>query len=87
MTDENTISSIGQVAKDSLKSYIERYERLDEEKKGIAEDQKELMAGAKAEGFDPKIIREVLKIRKMEAAERQEQEALLELYLHAVGMV
>lgn len=68
-----------------LQSFIERIERLEEEKKGIAEDTKEVFAEAKANGFDPKIMRQVLKIRKMEKADRQEFEAMTNLYLSAVG--
>lgn len=68
-----------------LQSFIERIERLDEEKKAIAEDMKEVFAEAKGNGFDPKIMREVLKIRKMEKSDRQEKEAMVDLYLSALG--
>lgn len=68
-----------------LQSLIERIERLEEEKKAIAEDMKEVFAEAKANGFDPKIMRQVLKIRKMEKADRQELEAMVDLYLSALG--
>lgn len=74
----------GGVAGEQLRSFIERIERLEEEKKGIAEDIKEVYAGAKAVGFDVKILRKVIAIRKMDQADRQEQEALLEVYLHAI---
>ena len=73
------------IAAGQLQSFIERIERLEEEKKGIAEDMKEVFAEAKANGFDPKVIRQVLKIRKMEKADRQEFEAMTNLYLSAVG--
>jgi len=74
----------GGVSGDVLRSFIERIERLEEEKKGIADDIKDVYAEAKAAGFDPKIMRQVIRIRKMDRSERQEQEALLDTYLHAV---
>ncbi|CAN5348666.1 DUF2312 domain-containing protein [soil metagenome] len=73
-------------AKDQLKSIIERIERLEEEKQALADDIKEVYAEAKANGFDTKILRTVVRIRKQDSNERQEQEALLDLYLHALGM-
>jgi uncharacterized protein (UPF0335 family) len=69
-----------------LKSLIERIERLEEEKAALAADIREVYAEAKGHGFDTKIIRQVLKIRKLDGADRQEQEAVLELYLSALGM-
>ncbi len=75
------------VARDQLRSIVERVERLEEEKKAIAEDIKEVYAEAKANGFDTKTLRTVIRLRKQELAERQEQEAMLDLYLHALGMV
>ncbi len=74
----------GGVAGEQLRGFIERIERLEEEKKGIAEDVKEIYAGAKAVGFDPKVMRKVIAIRKMDQADRQEQEALLDVYMHAI---
>lgn len=71
---------------DRLRLLIERWERLDEEKKGIAEDQKDVMLEAKATGYDPKIIRKVIAIRKMQPHDRTEMEALLATYLRALGM-
>ena len=73
-------------AKDQLKSIIERIERLEEEKQALADDIKEVYAEAKGNGFDTKILRTVVRIRKQDANERQEAEALLDLYLHALGM-
>lgn len=73
-------------AKDQLKSVVERIERLEEEKQAIADDIKEVYAEAKANGFDNKVLRKVVSLRKQDAAERQEQEALLDLYMHALGM-
>lgn len=75
------------VARDQLRSIVERVERLEEEKKTIADDIKEVYAEAKANGFDTKTLRTVVRLRKQEAAERQEQEAMLDLYLHALGMI
>lgn len=68
-----------------LRSLIQRIERLEEEKAALAADIKEVFAEAKGQGFDVKTLRQVLKIRKMDKADRQEQEALLELYLDALG--
>ncbi|MEP3523819.1 MAG: DUF2312 domain-containing protein [Hyphomicrobiales bacterium] len=81
------MSDIGGVAGDQLRTIVERVERLEEEKKTIAEDIKEVYAEAKANGFDTKILRKVVSLRKVEAAERQEQEAILDLYMAALGMV
>lgn len=75
----------GQVAADQLRQFIERIERLEEERAGIANDIKDILAEAKSTGFEPKIIRQILKLRKMDAAERQEQEELLQVYLDALG--
>lgn len=69
-----------------LRQLIERVERLEEEKRGIAEDIREVFAEAKAQGFDPKIMRQVIKLRGMEKHKRQEAEALLETYMAALGM-
>ena len=73
-------------AQGQLKSFVERVERLEEEKKAIAGDQKEVFAEAKSSGFDVKILRKVLALRKKSAEERQEEEAMLDLYLSALGM-
>ena len=73
-------------AKEHLRSFIERIERLEEEKKALADDIKEVFAEAKGTGFDTKIMHQVITLRKMESADRQEQEAMLDLYLSALGM-
>lgn len=73
------------VAADRLRAFIERVERLEEEKAVIMEDTKEVYAEAKGEGYDTKVLRQVVRIRKMDRADRQEQEALLDLYLSALG--
>ncbi|MDF2996088.1 MAG: hypothetical protein K0R27_1725 [Xanthobacteraceae bacterium] len=74
-------------AKEQLKSFIERIERLEEEKKTIADDIKDVFAEAKGTGFDTKALREILKIRKQDADQRAEHEAIVDLYLQALGMV
>ena len=74
------------VAQDQIKAFIERIERLEEEKAAIAGDIKEVYAEAKGNGFDTKVLRKIISIRKQDHAERMEQEALLELYMAALGM-
>lgn len=69
-----------------LRLFIERWERLDEEKKGIADDQKDVMAEAKASGYDTKIMRHMIKLRKMETHTRQEWDALVETYRAELGL-
>lgn len=73
------------VAADHLRQLIERIERLEEEKAALAADIREVYAEAKANGFEPKIMRQVIKLRKMDRGDRQEQEAVLALYLEALG--
>lgn len=87
MADGNTPMNHGGVAHDQLRSVVERIERLEEEKAATAADIKEVYAEAKANGFDTKTLRQVVRIRKQDKAERQEQEAILELYLGALGMI
>ena len=74
-------------AKDQLKAIIERIERLEEEKKTIADDIRDVYAEAKANGFDVKALRQVVRLRKQDVEERKEQEAILEVYLQALGML
>ncbi|MFZ4786722.1 MAG: DUF2312 domain-containing protein [Rhizobiales bacterium] len=74
------------VAADELKALIERIERLEEEKSALASDIRDVYSEAKANGFDTKILRKVVGIRKKNHAERQEEEAILELYMQALGM-
>ena len=78
---------VGGVAADQLKSIIGRVEKLEEEKAGIAADIRDVFAEAKGNGFDVKAIRTIIKMRKMEPAEREEQETVLDTYLHALGML
>ena len=75
------------VARDQLRSFIERIERLEEEKKSIADDIKDVYAEAKANGFDTKVLRRIVSIRKQDQNERLEQEAVLDTYLAALGML
>jgi len=81
----DTVSS-DSVAQDQLRAFVERIERMEEEKKAIADDIREIYAEAKGNGFDTKVLRQVVKIRKQDRSERLEQEALLDLYLAALGM-
>ena len=74
-------------AKDQLKAFVERVERLEEEKKAIADDIRDVYAEAKGNGFDVKALRTVIRLRKQDVNERKEQEAILETYLHALGML
>ena len=82
---EDIANQAGGVAADHLRQLIERIERLEEDKQAVADDIKEVYAEAKGEGFDPKIMRQVVRLRKMNHADRQEMESLLELYMGAVG--
>ena len=74
-------------AKDQLKAVIERIERLEEEKKTTSDDIREVYAEAKVNGFDIKALRSIVRLRKLDADERKEQEAVLETYMHALGML
>ncbi|MGY8985385.1 MAG: DUF2312 domain-containing protein [Sphingomonadales bacterium] len=76
--------NVGGIAGETLRKFIERVERLDEDKKAVTEDIKEVYAEAKSLGFDPKVMRKVVTIRKLDMDARQEQEALLEIYMHAL---
>ena len=73
------------IAADRLRSFIERVERLEEDKAAVMNDIKEVYAEAKGDGYDVKTLRQVVRIRKMDRADRQEQEAMLDLYLAALG--
>ena len=85
MARKPTVSS-DSVAQYQIRAFIERIERMEEEKKAIADDIKEIYAEAKGNGFDTKVLRQIIRIRKQDASERMEQEALLELYMAALGM-
>jgi len=85
MTKKST--RVGGVAVDQLKSIIGRVEKLEEEKVGISADIRDVFAEAKGNGFDVKAIRTIIKMRKMDASEREEAETILDTYLHALGML
>ena len=78
---------VGAVAADELRLLIERAERLEEEKKGIADDIKDVFAEAKSRGYDAKAIRQIMKIRKQKREEYQEEQSILEVYMQALGML
>jgi uncharacterized protein (UPF0335 family) len=81
------MADVGGIASAQLKSFIERIERLEDEKRALGEDIKEVYAEAKGTGFDVKIMRQIIKIRKMDKDEHDEQESLLDLYKRALGML
>lgn len=90
MTDETHgigHNSAHEIARDQLRAYIERIERLEEEKKSIADDIKDVYGEAKGMGFDTKVIREVIRLRKQDAQAREERQAILNTYLMALGMM
>ncbi len=74
------------VAADQLRAFVERIERLEEEKKVIADDVKDVYAEARGSGFDVKVLRRIISLRKKKPHEREEEEAILDLYMHALGM-
>lgn len=78
--------SEGNIAADQLRLLIERIERLEEEKKGISEDISDVYLELKATGYEPKIVRQIVRLRKMQPHDRQEMEAILQTYLAALGM-
>ena len=79
--------AVGGIAGAQLKSLIERIERLEEEKRALGEDIKEVYAEAKGTGFEPRIMRQIIKIRRMDKDEHDEQESLLDVYKRALGML
>ncbi|MBV8131696.1 MAG: DUF2312 domain-containing protein [Alphaproteobacteria bacterium] len=78
---------VGGVAVERLKSFIERIERFEEEKRGLSGDIKEVYAEARSSGFEPKIMRQVIKLRRMDKQDADEEESLLDLYKRALGMI
>ena len=84
--DDNASNAATRFARDQLKAIVERIEKLEEEKKAIADDIKDVYAEAKANGFDTKALRAVVRMRGQEPAERQEFEAIVELYRDALGI-
>ncbi|APT56793.1 DUF2312 domain-containing protein [Roseomonas gilardii subsp. gilardii] len=84
--DQEQDTDVGGIAADRLRSIIERVERLEEERKALADDIKDIFGEAKSAGFDVKVIRQIIRQRKQEPAEVEEQETLLDLYRRALGM-
>lgn len=84
--EEDGGRDVGGVAGKRLRSFIERIERLEEEKAALAEDIKEIYAEAKGTGFDPKTMRKLIRLRKMDVEKRREEDELLELYKSAIGL-
>ncbi len=80
------MADVGGIAGERLQSFIERIERLEEEKTALSEDVKEVYSEAKSSGFDIKIMRQVIRLRKLNSSDRREQEELLDLYKNALGM-
>ena len=83
---EDPAGDVGGIATDRLRSIIERVERLEEEKAALASDIKDIFQEGKSAGFDVKVIRQIIRIRKLEPADVEEQETLLDLYRRALGM-
>ena len=81
------MSTLQKAAQDQLRQFIEQIERLEEEKKALAADIRDKFLEAKGTGFDVKAMRQVLRLRKKSKTERQEEEGMLEVYLHALGML
>jgi len=86
MSDENTNPESYRVAAEELRQFIERFERLEQEKKDIADQQKEVMAEAKGRGYDTKVMRKVIALRKRDKDDIAEEEAVLDMYKQALGM-
>ena len=86
MWEEIEMNDVAGVSGDQLRSYIERIERLEEEKTNLMADIREIFNEAKGNGFDVKIMRQILKLRKMDKDDRDEVETLLEIYKQAIGM-
>jgi uncharacterized protein (UPF0335 family) len=83
---EKSDTKTGGIAADRLRSLVERIERLEEERKALGNDIKDIYAEAKSAGFDVKVLRQLIRVRKQEAADVEEQETLLDLYRRALGM-
>ncbi|MFT8484271.1 MAG: DUF2312 domain-containing protein [Gluconobacter cerinus] len=86
MTGHNSDAAVGGIAADRLRSIIERVERLEEERKALSGDIKDIFSEAKSAGFDVKVIKQIIRLRKQEPAEAEEQETLLDIYRRALGM-
>lgn len=87
MKEIENVSDTGQSSKEQLRSYIERWEKLEEQRVEWADDQKAILDAAKSAGFDSKIMKEVIRLRKLDADERREHDEVLTTYMHALGML
>jgi len=85
MSEESSPNEIGGIAADALRQFVDRIERLEEEKKALSDDIKDVYAQAKSQGFDIKIVRKIISLRKKDRQEREEEEEILALYLAALG--
>ena len=85
-SDKSTSSDVGGIAADRLRSFVERIERLEEEKRALSSDIKDVFAEAKGAGFDVKVLRKLISLRRVEAQEREEMDEILTLYMRAIGM-
>ena len=81
----DNVDVITAAAAERLKGFIERVERVEEDLDGLKEDRKEIYSEAKGEGYDTKVVRKIVRLRKMDRARRQEEQAILDLYLSAIG--
>ena len=81
------MADVGGIAGDRLKSFVERIERLEEERRALGQDIKEVFSEAKGTGFDPKIMRQVIRLRRMDKDDLDEQESLIDIYKRALGML
>ncbi|WP_394198266.1 DUF2312 domain-containing protein [Litoreibacter albidus] len=86
MSDSSDVDSTYRVTADELRQFVERYERLDQEKKDLADAQKEVMSEAKGRGYDTKVLRKIMALRKRDPQDISEEEAVLEMYKEALGM-
>lgn len=84
--EETTTNSSYSVTADELRAFIERFERLESEKKDISEGQKEVMSEAKGRGYDTKVLRKIIAIRKRDSNDLAEEEAVMDIYMSALGM-
>lgn len=87
MSDTTTGRNVGGIAGDHLKSFVERIERLSDEQRALAADVKEIYAELKGAGFDPRIVRQVIRLRRMDKDDLDEQESLIDIYKRALGML
>ncbi|EPY00992.1 DUF2312 domain-containing protein [Magnetospirillum fulvum] len=85
MSEDTSSNEIGGIAADALRQFVDRIERLEDEKKGLSDDIKDVYGQAKSQGFDVKVLRKIISLRKKDRQEREEEEQILALYLAALG--